>query len=134
MLASPVSGCVGAEQGSDGSTPPTMRKKKKPRVSAASFSEGQSSVDATEQRIRRPRAAAEAGLAKRKRADVRMADIVAQDTTAPAVDKRGREVRGTVLDDGVQLPPRDVAPDEYMDADSNLLEIQSVLSLSLIHI
>eukprot|EP00961_Rhodomonas_salina_P072204 969738-Rhodomonas_salina.1 len=127
MLASPASGCAGADQPSDGSTPPTMRKKSKTRLSSASFSEDQSSVNPTVQRNRHPRAEAEAGLAKRKHADERMADIVVKDTTAPALDKRGREVRGTVLDDGVQLPPSNVAPDEYINADSNLLEIQSVL-------
>eukprot|EP00961_Rhodomonas_salina_P033590 452027-Rhodomonas_salina.1 len=55
-------------------------------------------------------------------------EIAAKDTSAPALDKKGREIPGTVQDDGVQLPDREVATDEYIEAGSELLEVESVLT------
>eukprot|EP00961_Rhodomonas_salina_P128111 1726724-Rhodomonas_salina.1 len=55
-------------------------------------------------------------------------EIAAKDTSAPALDKKGREILGTVQDDGVQLPDREVATDKYIEAGSDLLEVESVLT------
>mmetsp|Transcript_38522 Transcript_38522/g.79015 ORF Transcript_38522/g.79015 Transcript_38522/m.79015 type:complete len:103 (-) Transcript_38522:1316-1624(-) len=59
--------------------------------------------------------------------DAKNALLDAMDPTAPALDKRGRPVLGTCVDDGEELPASDVGSDVEIEAGPGLLEVEAVL-------